>query len=208
MVQAAISKVWHTLQSHDEEIRKLRGKLDNITVGARLVPVIFTGVLPPNSGGTGIVGSPLGVTVWQNDSGAPLSQGAVIVASGDRLFTTTTTVANLRVIGVLDGSASSDSVAVANGEQGRVRHIGYQSVINVVGAVVAFDYLRTSATAQRAESLGATPNEGAFAIALTAFAGPGNGQVTAYVFPVGAGGTGFGEFSYIPFGSGQEVFSP
>lgn len=184
MVQQAIDSVWRKLQSQEEEIRKMKGQLAGVLIGARLVSTIITGVVPPDSGGSGIVGSPLGVTIWQNNSGGLLSQGAVVIASGDRLFTTTTSAGNRRVIGVLDGNAASDSTGVASNEQGRIRHVGYQSVVNVVGAVTAFDFLRTSTTAGRAASAGTTLADGVFAIALTAFAGPGNGTVTAYILPV------------------------
>ena len=207
MVQVSVNNVWARLQSQDEEIRRIKGQLASVLIGARLVSTIITGVVPPVSGGSGVIGSPLGITIWQNASGGLLSQGAVVIASGDRLFTTTAVAGNTRVIGVLDGNAASESTGVLNGEQGRVRHVGYQAVVNVVDAVVAFDYLRTSTTTGRAISTGATPLEGVFAIALTAFAGPGNGQVTAYVFPVEMVVGSEGLF-YIPFGSGEEVFSP
>lgn len=156
-----LEDLFRNVRSHDREIRALK---------ARRETVLSTG-----GGGSGIVGSPLGVTIWENQSGGTRSQGYVVVSSGDRLFDDTTTVGDPRVIGVLD----DDAIQV--GANGRVRHIGYQRVVNVQGAVVAGNYLRTSATAGSAEDAGGVMTAGCFAIALTAAAGPGAGQVAAYV---------------------------
>jgi len=116
------------------------------------------------------------VTIWENASGAPRSQGAVVVANGDRTFGVSATAGDLTVIGVLD----DDAIAV--GANGRVRHVGYQAVVNVQGNVAAWDFLRTSATAERAESAGTSPKTGTFAIALTTYGGGGAGQIAAYLF--------------------------
>lgn len=172
MVQPLFEEIRHL----DREIRRLRSRLDAVTVGTLLNPSSFAGIIPPSSGGSGTGGSPLGVTLWENQSGAPRSQGAVLIQNGDRTFGVTATAGDLDVIGVLDDNA------VAVGANGRVRHVGYQSVVDVQGAVVAGDFLRTSATSGRAEDAGATPKTGTFAIALTAAAGPGAGTVAAYLF--------------------------
>ena len=108
----------------------------------------------------------------------------MVVQNGNRTFTTTTTLADLDVIGVV-------IEAIAAGADGRVRHGGYTPTLKVTGAVAAGDYLATSATIVLAESVGATMVEGAFALALTSAAGPGAGTVAAYVFFV-VGATGGG----------------
>lgn len=165
------------LLSLEREVRHLRTLTQSLGSlgGARVTTVV--GVLDPAHGGTGVTGSILGsVTYWQNASGAQRDQGTVVVENGDRTFDVTTVVGDRLVIGVLDDTG------IIVGALGRVRHSGYQAVVNVQGAVVAGDYLRTSATAGRAESAGAAKVSGMFGIALTAFAGPGAGTVTAFLF--------------------------
>lgn len=153
--------LYRDVKTLEREVRQLKVRSEPVMGGA--------------SGGSGVAGSPLGVTLWENQSGGTRSQGYVVVASGDRIFDDTTTIGDPRAIGVLD----DDAVQV--GANGRVRHFGYQSVVNVQGAVVAFNYLRSSATAGNAEDAGGVQTAGVFAIALTAFAGPGAGTVAAYV---------------------------
>lgn len=160
----------------EAEIRRLKSRLDRLSIGGELRAGQVTGVLPPANGGTGVQCSTLGgVSVWTNSSGGLLAAGSVVVASGNRTFNTTTAVANRLAIGAIAESS------IANGVNGCVRHGGYQATVLVQGAVAQFDYLRTSATAGRAESMGATKGDGAFAIALTAFAGPGAGSVAAFM---------------------------
>lgn len=157
----------------------------------------FTGVLSPVNGGTGygLAGSPLGTTVWENDTGGEIQAGSPVVWSGDRLADTTSTDDDEDVIGVfLD--------TVEDGEQGRVRHTGYVDAVRVTGAVAVGEYLKCSTTSGRADAT-STRSAGAFAVALTANAS-GDGEVAAHIFPAGSaaggGSGGPGEF-YISFGS-------
>lgn len=161
----------------EDEIRRIKSILLGHSSGSSVSSGGIVGSIPPEQGGSGVVGSPLGITAWENGSGGALTQGTVVVENGALTFTTTTTVGNNRVIGVLDDDS------VADGGVGRIRHIGRQSVVSVVGAVAIGDYLRTSATAGRAESTGSDRLKGTFARALTAFAGPGNGEVAAFLGP-------------------------
>src|SRR6185295_13254091 len=68
--------------------------------------------------------------------------------------------------------------------------LGSNATVNVTGAVAAGDYLQASASAGEAESAGATPTDGSFAIAETAFAGPGSGTVAAFVYGIDNSGSG------------------
>lgn len=204
MAQDAIPALNARIQSLAEELRAVRGQLAGTHVGSKLVATIVQGVLPPDSGGSGLVGSPLGVSIWKNNNAGSLSQGAVVREVGDRLFDNTAIVDSRIVIGVLDGSAEDGTTAVATQHEGRVRHVGYQSVVNVTGAVAVDDYLSSSTTAGRARSTGRNKTQGTFAIALTANAS-GNGTVAAYLFPAsGAGGGGGGAGSPGPPGEDGE----
>lgn len=164
------------IEKAEDEIRRLRARLDRLANGGQIRASQLAGVLPPANGGTGVSCSILGsVSVWTNDSGATRAPGTVVVASGNRLFDVTTTVADPDVIGVVSESSVDD------GDDACIRHGGYQATVLVQDAVTVGDYLRSSATAGRAESMGATKDDGAFAIALTAFAGPGAGSVAAFM---------------------------
>ena len=170
----------------EAEIRNLKLALQQLSTPSGLFRATQTvGVLPPSAGGTGtdqdVKGS---VTIWRNASGSTRNPGDVVVENGDRTFTTTTIVGNRLTIGVV-----SDSIPIVNGANAHIRHNGYQAPVNVQGAVVVGNYLRTSATAGRAEDAGATSAAGVFAIALTA-SGGGASTVAAYVFPVEGGGSG------------------
>ena len=202
MVQPLFEDIRHL----DREIRRLKSRLDAVMVGTLLNPSEFAGIIPPSAGGSGTAGSPLGVTLWQNQSGAVRSQGVVVVENGNRTFGVTTTQANPLVIGVLDDNA------IAVGANGRVRHVGYQSAVTVQGAVVAGQYLRTSTTSGAAEDAGTIMTSGCFGIALTAAAGPGAGVVAAYVFPpLNSGGVVTKGRWYVSFGSipvGGESYTP
>jgi hypothetical protein len=162
------------------EVRKILGILARIAVGGQVNVTNLSGPLPPSGGGSGVSGSPLGVTIWQNQSGATRARGTVVVENGDRTYGVTTSVGNEAVIGVQD----DDTLIV--GAEARIRHIGYQPLILVQGVVTAGHYLRTSTTAARAEdagvAVGGVPPVGSFGIALTA-SGGGAGQVAAVLFP-------------------------
>lgn len=186
------------ITSLELELRSVRAQLQATHVGNRLVSTVVTGVVPSGNGGTDIIGGPLGVTIWKNAHGSQLSQGAVVKYLGDRTFDTTTVPGSSLVIGVLDGSAEDETLNVADAHNGRVRHIGYQAVVNVVGAVAVGDYLSSSSTAGAARSTGKVEVVGSFGRALTASAGPGAATVAAYLTPTlghivtggGAGGPG------------------
>lgn len=176
----ALDRLMRQQELQDREIRAIRSRLD---IRSRATQI--QGSVPPTSGGTGISGSPLGVTLWKNASGATRGQGYVVVASvaADQSFDDTTTQGDQTVIGVLDDND------IAVGVAGRIRHIGYQAVINVQGNVAAGNYLEASTTAGRARDAGATPTAGSFARAVTAYGGGGAGLVAGMVFPP-VGGTG------------------
>ena len=162
------------------EVRALKSRLNAVMSGTTLIPSAIVGILGWASGGTGMSGSPLGVDLWQNQSGGVRTQGEVLIENGARTFTRTATQGDRLVIGVLDDAS------VAVGAEGRVRIMGYQSVVNVQGNVGAGNYLRTSTTIGRAEDAGATPGvRGIFGLALTAYGGGGAGQVAAFLFPEG-----------------------
>lgn len=174
-----IDRLFRDAQLDKREIRRLRRDYNKIANAGRVRASRLVGTLPSGSGGSGVSsGSPLGVTLWKNGSGGTRSQGYVVVltTAADQTFDDTTTIGDLTVIGVLD----DDNVAV--GVAGRVRHVGYQPVVNVQGNVTAGHYLRTSATAGRAEDAGTLEVPGAFAIALTTYGGGGAGTVSAYIF--------------------------
>lgn len=175
--------VYGDIKKLQEEVRRLRGRLDRISIGGVVFP---SGTTPVSTGGggTGIFGSPLGVTVWTNNSGATKSQGTVVVSDGNRDFNVSSTPGDPFVIGVLDGSSESVSTSVLAGANGRVRHIGYQEVLDVFGLVSQNDYLQLSASEGVAESIGPVPAIGCFARALTNSAGPYGGTVQAFIFPV------------------------
>lgn len=172
------SNVYALIEQLRREIRQLRNRTASISVGSGVVT-------SPGSPGSGTT-TPL----WTNASGASRDSGTVVIENGDRTFGVTTTAGNDKVIGVL----VDDAIAV--GDSGRVRHVGYVSQVAVVGTIAAGDYLKTSTTAGKAQ-LASGAELGAFALALTADSG---GYVSAYVFPVLLTTSSF-DISYIPFGS-------
>lgn len=127
-----------------------------------------------------------------NKSGGILSAGAVVVpyASADNSFTTTTT-AGATVLGVLMENNIADS------SSGRVAINGVVTV-NVQGNVTRGNYLAASSTAGRAADIGAAQTSGAFAVALTGYAGGAAGTVTAMLIKT----TGYG------FGLATRVYPP
>lgn len=179
MAIPAIDDLERRITKQEREIRRLRAEMQRFSNGGRVRASSIVGTSPTTSGGTGITGSPLGVTLWKNASGGTRSQGYVCVLSvaADQSFDDTTTQADQDVIGVLD----DDSIIV--GAAGRIRHIGYQSVVNVQGNVAAGDYLYTSTTAGRAASAGTQLKPGCFGQAVTAYGGGGAGTVAAFLFP-------------------------
>jgi hypothetical protein len=110
-----------------------------------------------------------------NKSGGSLSAGAVVVvdSGNDSAFTTTTTQDDEDILGVVQQT-------IANDATGRVLVQG-STTVNVQGNVSRGDFLRTSATAGRAETGGTSRSAGTFAQAMTAYAGGGAGTVTAIV---------------------------
>jgi len=178
-----MNQIYSDIAKLQQEVRRLRGRLDRISIGGVVFP---SGTVPVSTGGggTGIFGSPLCVTVWENNSGSTKSQGAVVVSDSNRNFNVSSTPTDLFVIGVLDGSSESTSLDVLAGANGRVRHVGYQEVVDVFGLVDENDYLEVSASAGVAVSVGPTPGIGCFARALSANPGPYGGTVQAFLFPV------------------------
>jgi hypothetical protein len=171
--------VLHTrLEEMAREIRRLRAWREAISAGDNVRATSISGTVGVGSGGSGSSGSMVGaVSLWQNNSGATQTQGTVVTHNGDRLFGVTTTARDRTVIGVLDDAS------VIVGDNGRVRHGGYQSVVTVQNAVAVGDFLAASTTSGAASSVGVIAQPGVFAIALTAKVGAGAGTVTAWVFP-------------------------
>jgi len=164
-----LSRAWELLRLHEREIRRLKTWREQVSAGDTIRGTVIVGTIPP------AVTQPYGaVTVWENDSGAQREQGTVVIRKGDRTFDVTAVQDDDMVIGVLDEDG------VADGAEGRVRHVGYQSKILTTGAVTVGHYLRPSATATRAEDAGTLPTAGAFAIAVEA-CGAGLNDVAAYV---------------------------
>ena len=107
-------------------------------------------------------------TEMTNKSGSQVTAGDVVVAytSTDNAFATTTTGANVKVVGVVQET-------IADAAAGIVKHYG-TSTVKVTAATSRGDWLVTSTTAGKAApSAAATPPSGAFAIALTASVGAG-----------------------------------
>jgi hypothetical protein len=118
-----------------------------------------------------------------NKSGSSVSAGTVVIADtgNNSAFDTTTTANSEDVLGVARET-------IANDAAGRVAVFGVASVL-VQGNVARGDFLATSTTAGRAKSVGSSKTAGAFAVALTAYAGGGAGTVTALVLPGFAAGS-------------------
>lgn len=108
-----------------------------------------------------------------NRSGGALNVGDVVVGDTGNAssITTTTTIGNRRVFGVVVDTTIASLAA------GRISSLGIRTV-NVTGAVAIGDWLETSATAGKAQTAYGR-SVGKFAIALTSAAGPGAGTVTA-----------------------------
>lgn len=173
MIAPFLDQMTRVQDKHAREIRRLRKDHHRIATGGRVRAGQIVGTVPPGSS------QPTGAeTLWINGSGSSVAVGDVVVESGDRTFTTTTTVGNERVLGVVTQEAG-----IINAASGRLRHSGYFATVAVQGAVAAHSHLRTSATAGKAEDAGTIPLPGCFARALTAFAGPGAGVVAAYIYP-------------------------
>lgn len=117
-----------------------------------------------------------------NKSGAQRTEGEVVIAdvTTDDSFTRTTAVGNDLVIGVV-------AETIANNAEGRIICGGYVPTMEVSAATSRGDYLKTSATAGKADPT-ATMDVGVFAIALSSTGGAGT--VSAYLFGVDSGAAG------------------
>lgn len=109
-----------------------------------------------------------------NSSGGALVLGDVVIqdTAAASSFTTSTTLADRKVLGIL-------GINTANAATGVVQTRGPMGGVKVTGVVAIGDYLTTHTTATLAVSAGTAWKSGVFAIALTAAAGPGAGTVTA-----------------------------
>lgn len=116
-----------------------------------------------------------------NKSGAERAEGEVVVVeeTTDDAFTTTTAEGKKEVLGVV-------AETIADNAEGRVICSGYVPVLEVDGATVRGDFLKTSTTAGKATPA-TNPEAGSFAIALSVAVGAG--QVSAFVFAGPFGGT-------------------
>ena len=163
-LQAELQKLWAAIDKDRKEIRRLRTWQQRVGSGSGL-----------RAGGS-VTGN---VSTMVNNNASALAQGDVVVIDGAQGVDKTTVVGTPAVAGVADE-------AIAAAGFGKVRHGGYQAVVKVQGAVAEWDYLRTSATSGRAEAAGSSastsPVKGAFGIATSAFAGPGAGTVSAFLF--------------------------
>ncbi len=182
--------LFRRVQTLEEEITGIRSVLAQTHAGGRLVANTIIGVVPPGGGGTGYTtGSGPTIQPFINNTGGALADGDVVVLdpTGIRLINTTTTPADILAIGVVrDINSAGPFASLA---ETPVMLLGSNATVNVTGAVAAGDYLQASASAGEAESAGATPTDGVFAIAETAFAGPGSGTVAAFIFGIDSMGT-------------------
>lgn len=116
----------------------------------------------------------IGGGAFVNNSGSTRSVGDLVICdtTANDDFTTTTTVADGRVLGVvIDGS-------IANGVKGAIQTRG-PALVNVTGSVARGDYLVASGTAAMAQSNGPSMRPGVFAVALEANSG---GTVIALLY--------------------------
>lgn len=129
-------------------------------------------------------------TELTNKSGLTVNNGDVLIATyaTEEGFSTTNTIGASRPVAIAGASITDNNT-------GNFTLRGICDVVNVQGAVTIGDYLRTSATAGRAEAipgaLKAGHPAGAFGIAMTAFAGPGSGTVKALLFGLTYGQLGY-----------------
>jgi hypothetical protein len=122
---------------------------------------------------------PGSVAYLVNKSGGDLVAGdVVIIDTGNDSAVKSTTIQGTGVP-VLISLGS-----IPNNAAGIFARSGCPMTVNVQGNVARGNYLRTSATAKRAEDAGSIPTTGSFAIALTAYAGGGAGSVSAWSFGV------------------------
>jgi len=118
-----------------------------------------------------------GVIDLTNKSGTDQAAGTVVVfdKSNDAAFTTTTTLIDRRVVGVLQED-------VSNNATGKVAVKGKIVTIKVQGNVSRGAWLVTSATVGRAAQYGTTrPSTGGIGIAMTEYSGGGAGTVEALI---------------------------
>lgn len=185
------TNLFRRIQTLEEEIQSIRSQLATTHAGNRLVATTIVGIVPPGGGGTGYTtGSGPTIQPFINNTGGALEDGDVVVLdpTGTRLINTTTTPADILVIGVVRDLNTAGPFAAA--AETPVMLLGNNATVKVTGAVAAGDYLQASASAGEAESAGATPDDGVFAIAETAFAGPGSGTVSAFIYGIDSLGGG------------------
>lgn len=182
--------LYRRIQTLEEEITRIRSQLSSTHAGNRLVGGTIIGVVPPGGGGTGYTtGSGPTIQPFINNTGGALEDGDVVVIdpTGIRLINTTTTPADILAIGVVRDVNTAGPFA--DQAETPVMLLGSNATVKVTGAIAAGDYLQTSASAGEAESAGATPSDGSFAVAETAFAGPGSGTVAAFIYGIDNLGT-------------------
>jgi hypothetical protein len=107
-----------------------------------------------------------------NSSGVAWALGSVVAISAvaDLVGLTTTTIGDARLMGVAQSN-------IADGTSGYVAVLGRVNAMNVTGAVARQQPVQASGTAQ----YGQQGAGNAFATSLTAFAGPGNGSISAFI---------------------------
>lgn len=185
-----MNQFFNDFQRLKAEVERLKVRLNSIAVGQTLIPSVFAGILPIANGGTSSPFGPMSVVaMFLNNSGGNLNDGDVVVLDPlqARSITTTGDEPDVYVLGAVRGSGP-----FADGEETPVLVLGYHPALKVVGAVASGDYLVSSATTPRAVSVVIAAEAGVFATAATSAAGPGNGTVQAWLYPVvlGAGGGG------------------
>lgn len=114
-----------------------------------------------------------------NKSGGDLTTGAVVILDGanDDAFTTTDVIGDRRVLGVLWEAIDSNAA-------GKVICGRRRGTVLVQGNVTRGHWLRTSATAGRAEDAGTSkPLSGAVGYATTEYTGGASGSVSAIIDP-------------------------
>lgn len=120
---------------------------------------------------------PAGLVRMTNKSGAQRLAGDVVIPStaNDQAVSTTTAVGSSSPVFVVQETINDNAT-------GYLQQRGVVAAIKVQGNVARYDFLRTSATAGRAESAGASKGTGAFAMALSVYGGGAAGTVIAILF--------------------------
>lgn len=120
----------------------------------------------------------------QNISGSAVAAGALVYVErgANAQFSTTTTVGDRRLLGVLMPVAGVSSIAAAG--NGHVLLLGRHPTVLATGTIARGDPLQASATVGRAQA----GRQGAFATALTPLAS-GTGTIAAFVGLIPPGDT-------------------